>query len=303
MDRRELTTPDGNIVYCVSRVAGPGRPWLVFLPGLTADHRLFERQVEHFEGSANVLVWDAPSHGESRPFALTWTMDDLARWLHDILEREGAVRPILVGQSMGGYTAQAFMELFPGGAAGFVSIDSCPLQRSYYTWWELAALRHTKLMYLSFPWKTLVALGANGTASSERGRALMREMMLGYRKREYCELAAHGYQVLADAVAADRPYRIDCPVMLVCGEEDRAGSAKRYNRAWAQRTGLPIHWIAGAGHNSNTDDPGTVNELLEKFVGSLSVAWHSGKGSDLMSQRNGCSGDDVEPGPSSRFAM
>ena len=269
MDRRGLTTPDGSIVYWVSRVAGQGRPWLVFLPGLTADHRLFERQVEHFEGSANVLVWDAPSHGESRPFKLAWAMDDLARWLHDILEREGAVRPILVGQSMGGYTAQAFMELFPGETAGFVSIDSCPLQRSYYTWWELAALRHTKLMYLSFPWKTLVALGSNGTASSERGRALMREMMLGFRKREYCELAAHGYQVLADAVTADRPYRIDCPFRLICGEEDHAGSAKRYNRTWAKRTGNPVHWIKGAGHNSNCDAPDEVNELVARFVTGL----------------------------------
>ena len=161
------------------------------------------------------------------------------------------------------------MELFPGEAAAFVSIDSCPLQRSYYTWWELAALRHTKLMYLSFPWKTLVALGANGTASSERGRALMREMMLGFRKREYCELAAHGYQVLADAVTADRPYRIDCPFMLICGEEDHAGSAKRYNRTWARRTGNPVCWIANAGHNSNCDAPDEVNELIARFVTNL----------------------------------
>lgn len=271
LDKRELTTEHGAIRYWVSRAAAnaDALPWLVFLPGLTADHRLFEKQVDHFAGRANVLVWDAPSHGESRPFALAWTMDDLARWLHDILEREGAVRPVLVGQSMGGYTAQAFMDLFPGEAAGFVSVDSCPLQRSYYASWELSALRHTRLMYLSFPWKALVALGARGTATSERGRALMREMMLGYGKQEYCELAAHGYRVLADAIAADRPYRIDCPFLLVCGEEDRAGSAKRYNRAWEQRTGNPVRWVAGAGHNSNCDAPAEVNAAIGKFMAGL----------------------------------
>ena len=39
---------------------------LVFLPGLTADHRLFEKQIEYFEKKQNVFVWDAPSHALSR---------------------------------------------------------------------------------------------------------------------------------------------------------------------------------------------------------------------------------------------
>jgi len=39
----------GEIVYWVDR-AGADRPWLVFLPGLTADHRLFARQMAAFAG-------------------------------------------------------------------------------------------------------------------------------------------------------------------------------------------------------------------------------------------------------------
>ena len=170
---------------------------------------------------------------------------------------------------MGGYTAQVFMELFPGEAAGFVSIDSCPLQRRYYTWWELAALRHTKLMYLSFPWKTLVRLGSSGNTTTNYGSKLMETMMLDYQKREYCELAAHRFRVLADAVSADRPYQIDCPSVLICGEEDRAGSAKRYNRAWEAQEGTPVHWIENAGHNSNCDNPTEVNAVIEGLMDSL----------------------------------
>ena len=43
---------------------------LIFLPGLTADHRLFEKQIEFFERKYNVLVWDAPGHAKSWPFNL-----------------------------------------------------------------------------------------------------------------------------------------------------------------------------------------------------------------------------------------
>lgn len=261
----------GSIAYWVTADPNPTLPWLVFLPGLTADHRLFDKQVEHFASTANVLAWDAPSHGESRPFALTWTLDDKARWLKEILDAEGIAHPVLVGQSMGGYVSQAFMDLFPGVANGFVSVDSCPLKRSYYQGWELAALRHTKLMLLAIPWKALVNLGAKGNATTEYGQAIMREMMLDYDKSEYCDLSAHGFRVLADAVDANRPYDIACPLLIICGEEDGAGSAKRYNRAWERRTGIPVTWIPNAGHNSTCDAPDEVNAAIEAFVRNIAV--------------------------------
>ncbi len=269
LDEKQLKLPCGSIVYWASKNELNASPWLVFLPGLTADHRLFEKQITHFERKANVLVWDAPSHGKSRPFDLTWTLDDKARWLKAILDSEGINDPVLIGQSMGGYVAQAFIDLYPHVARGFISIDSCPLQRDYYSGWELWALKHTKGMFSMFPWKTLVNLGSRNNATTPYGKELMREMMQDYDKREYCELSAHGFEVLAQAVEANRTYAPDCPMLLICGEEDRAGSAKRYNRQWSRRAGLPNHWIKGAGHNSNTDKPEIVNRLIENFIESL----------------------------------
>ena len=184
----------------------------------------------------------------------------------DILDREGVENPILVGQSMGGYLSQTFIDLFPGVAAGFVSIDSCPLKRMYYQGWELYCLKHTKLMFELFPWKTLVNQGAKGNSTTAYGQALMRDMMHDYDKKDYCVLSSHGFRVLADAVEAGRPYEIDCPLLVICGEKDGAGSAKRYNRAWERREGHVVHWIEGAGHNSCCDRPDTVNSLIEEFV-------------------------------------
>ena len=271
MDRRELSTPEGNIVYWVARAGESDRPWLIFLPGLTADHRLFEKQVDHFANDANLLVWDAPSHGESRPFALDWSLDDLARWLREILDFEDVIEPILIGQSLGGYIAQAYMELFPGAARGFVSIDSAPLQRRYYAAWELGFLRHTKLMYAAFPWWALVDFGSSGVATSEYGRRVMREMMLDYDKQTYCELTAHGYKALAKSIEQDRAYEIDCPALIICGTRDAAGFMKRYSREWERRGGQKVHWIEGAGHNSNCDAPDEVNALIDRFVASLAL--------------------------------
>ncbi|MBO7674697.1 MAG: alpha/beta hydrolase [Atopobiaceae bacterium] len=269
MERKQFVTPSGTVHYWVDFSAGSDARWLVFLPGLTADHTLFDAQMTHFSGKARCLVWDAPAHGESRPYPLDFSMDDYARTLHDILAQEHVERPVLVGQSLGGYVSQAFLDLYPGQVAGFVSIDSAPLKRVYYPTWEVKALRHTKGMYLAIPWPLLKPWGAWGASTTAQGRNNMRSFMDSYTKGEYCDLAAHGYKMLADAIEAERPYKIDCPALLLCGEKDHAGDVKPFNRKWAAGEGIPLVWVPGAGHNSNVDAPDFVNDQIERFVAGL----------------------------------
>ena len=87
-----------------------------------------------------------------------------------------------------------------------------------------------------------------------------------YSKEEYCALAEQGFGILGEAMEADLPYRLDCPVLLLCGEKDKAGSTKRYNKNWAKTEKLDLIWIPGAGHNSNVDQPEAVNGYIRRFV-------------------------------------
>ena len=265
MMEKTYQTGRGTIHYWVNQEE-PSAVTLVFLPGLTADHRLFEPQLTWFQDRYQVLVWDAPGHGASRPFFLNFSLMDKAEWLRGLLAQAGASRPVLIGQSMGGYVAQCYLERYPGEAAGFVAIDSAPLQRRYVTAAELWGLRHCEGIYRIYPWKALVWAGTRGCSETERGRALMADMMSVYSHREYSALAGHGFRMLAEAMAADLPYEISCPALLLCGEHDKAGSAKRYNIRWAEESGLPLIWVKGAGHNSNYDGPEQVNEAIQRFL-------------------------------------
>lgn len=268
MTEKIFQTGLGDVHYWVGG-PGAGTPWLVFLPGLTADHHLFDKQVEVFAPRFNCLVWDAPAHGKSRPFALEFSMDDLADCLHAILEREGAAGPVLVGQSLGGYISQVYIERYPGAVSGFVSIDSGPMKREYYTDIELLFLKHTEGMYRSIPWKWLLSWGSAGNAETDCGRVLMRRIMESYEKREYCALTGYGFRILAQRIEAGGSFDIGCPALLLCGEKDGAGSIKRYNWNWTRREDLPLVWIPGAGHNSNTDAPEFVNREIEEFVSAV----------------------------------
>ena len=271
MIEKTYKTRCGTIHYWISDKINKEMPALVFLPGLTADHRLFEKQVEYFEGKYNVLVWDAPGHAASWPFSFNFDLMDKARWLDEILCTEGIDKPVIVGQSMGGYVGQAYAELFPNKLKGFVVIDSAPLQRKYVTAAEIWLLKRMEPVYRYYPWKALLKTGTNGVATSEYGRKLMHEIMMTYDgdQKRYAKLSGHGFRMLAEAMEKDLPYEIPCPAVLVCGEKDHAGSCIRYNKAWHKNTGIPIHWIQNAGHNSNTDAPETVNLLIETLISEV----------------------------------
>ncbi len=273
MIEKIFTTSNGDIHYWISEELRDDAVSLIFLPGLTADHRLFEKQVEFFESICNVLVWDAPGHASSWPFHMNFNLMDKANWLDQILDDEHLSNPVIVGQSMGGYVAQTYMEMFPDKLKGFVSIDSCPLQRKYMTWLEIWLLKIVEPIYHWYPWKKLLKTGSEGVATTEYGRKLMHDMMMVYdgNQDRYAKLAGHGYKILAAGVAANLAYDIPCPALLICGEKDAAGSAKRYNRAWHKKTGIPIEWIKDAGHNSNTDAPEIVNRLILEFIDGLKV--------------------------------
>lgn len=270
MEERIYQTRCGTIHYWIS-VLNPDTITLVFLPGLTADHRLFDKQIPYFENKYNVLVWDAPAHASSWPFRFDFDLFDKAKWLNDILNQEKITKAVIVGQSMGGYVGQAYAQLYPNRLTGFISIDSAPLQRSYVTAVEIWLLKRMEPIYAHYPWKWLLKSGSEGVAVSDYGRNLMREIMLTYdgKQKRYAQIAGHGFRILAAAMEKDLPYEIKCPALLMCGTQDHAGSCIRYNKAWHRNTKIPLVWLDGAGHNSNTDKPEQVNRLIAEFASSM----------------------------------
>ncbi len=266
MTEQTWKTDRGTIHYWVRNDLA-GKPTLVFLPGLTADRRMFRDQINRFSGVYNTFAWDAPGHGLSRPFCLTFSLEGMAAWLHDILRTAHIERPILIGQSMGGCIAQCLIQRYPGTVGGFISIDSTPLKRRYLSTVEIQMLKQTELMYRAYPsWYMLVESSARGCAVTPWGQQMARDMMRGYTKESFCKLSGHGFHIIAQAIEADKPYHIDCPALLLCGENDRFGFTKRYNRSWSEGEHLPLIWIKNAGHNANTDQPQVVNKIIQDFL-------------------------------------
>ena len=170
MTEKTFDTDLGKIHYWINTEAANTKNQLIFLPGLTADHRLFDKQIEYFEGKYPVFVWDAPGHASSWPFEMTFSLADKAKWLNQILQENGFNNPIIIGQSMGGYVGQMFSQLFPETIKGFVSVDSAPLQRRYVTALEIWLLKE---------WDRFIAIIRGECCSNKVQKALQLRNMEG----------------------------------------------------------------------------------------------------------------------------
>lgn len=259
MEKRYITSEHGKTYYWTNR--HDRKPCLVMLHGLTADHRLFDKQVSAFQNDFKLIIWDCPCHGESRPyerFSYSFVTEELER----ILEREGIEQAIFIGQSLGGMIAQSYIGKHPKQSIGFISIDSVPFG-DYYSKSDMFWLNQIQWMSKLFPDAVLRNSIAKACGITEYTRTSMKLMLSSYSKNELCHLLWVGE---AAFIPENHEIKFDCPVVLLLGEHDRVGKVSRYCKEWHLRTGYPLHLIKNASHNSNQDNPAEVNSCIQGYI-------------------------------------
>ncbi len=237
---------------------------LVFLPGLTADHRLFEQQTSFFKDKYKLIVWDCPCHGKSRPYS-EFSYSNITAELDCILNTESVEKALFIGQSLGGMIAQFYIDSHPQRVVGFVSIDSAPFG-DYYSKSDMFWLSQLEWMCKMFPDKTLRKSMAKMCGTTELAQNRMLEMLSEYSKNELCRLMYIGE---AAFIPENKEVSLPCDCLLLLGDKDYVGKVASYNKEWAKNTGYPLYIIKGAAHNSNDDCPDEVNELILGFVRNI----------------------------------
>jgi len=259
MKEKSMRSGHGETFYWVS--GSDSDTTLVFLPGLTADHRLFEKQISFFGNDCRIIVWDCPCHGRSRPYD-AFSYANITAELDSILTAEKVDKAVFVGQSLGGMIAQYYIDRFPHRAAGFVSVDSAPFG-SYYSKSDMFWLAQLEWMCKLFPDKMLRSSMAKMCGATESARSRMLEMLAEYSKSELCHLMYIGE---AAFIPENKEITLPCQCLLLLGEKDHVGKVASYNREWSKRTGYPLIIIRGAAHNANDDCPEEVNEQIKRFI-------------------------------------
>lgn len=260
MEKKQLETGNGPVAYWISKCQS--EITLVFLHGLTADHTLFEKQISYFGEHYNLLCWDSPSHGKSRPYS-GFSYSNAAKNLKEIIEREQIKNAVFIGQSMGGYITQTYMKQYPDEVKGFIGIDTCPFGLDYYSKSDMWWLRQIEWMSMCFPHKILVKSIAKSCTYTKVAYQNMLTALQPYSKKELCYLMGIGY---AGFLEENCNLEITCPTLLLVGQYDKTGKVKQYCDAWHEKTNFPLHVIPQAAHNSNFDNSEVVNQEIDSFL-------------------------------------
>lgn len=256
-----MTAPGGTVHYWIDR-AGPGAECIVWVHGLTADHTMFERQVEYFSGRATQILLDLPLHGLSRPYK-GFTYHDTADILHEILQIEHISSAFFVGMSLGGYPCQHFAARWPEQVRGFVALDTTPLGLRYYSrsdrWW----LERAAAMAGWFPEGLLRWSMARSISMTQDAYESMQKMLAPLSKADITAQMDVAYRQF---IRENRDVSFAFPVLILVGDHDSSGKVKAYCKEWARCTGYPLQWVKNARHYSNRDNPGQVNQAIEQFM-------------------------------------
>jgi 3-oxoadipate enol-lactonase len=105
-DPTPMKTHDGRFGY--EAAGSADLPPLVFLHGIGGAARAWRGQLDAFGDRCHAIAWDMPGYGGSAPLQKV-SIAALAGALKDFLLEVGAVKPILVGHSIGGMIVQQLL--------------------------------------------------------------------------------------------------------------------------------------------------------------------------------------------------
>ncbi len=256
-------TKDGRFGY--ETAGNPGMPALVFLHGIGGAARAWRGQLEAFGDRYRAIAWDMPGYGASAPLPSV-SIASLADALQEFLQQVGAVKPILVGHSIGGMIVQQWLANNPHAARGVVLAQTSPAFGKPDGDWQKSFIA-ARLGPLDRG-ETMVSLAPNlvkelvGDNPDARGMELARDCMASVPEATYraTMLALIGF----DRRNSLKDIRV--PTLLLSGSRDNNAPAPMMAKMATYVPGADYIELEGVGHLANLERPQAFNAALESFL-------------------------------------
>lgn len=250
------------------------KPTLVLLHGGPGyDHSGFKPLFSRLADLAQIVYVDHRGHGRSdrRPPA-EWTLDTFADDVVRLCDALGLVKPVVLGQSFGGFVAQRYLARHPAHPAKVILSSTSHhmgLERKLAMFERLGGpeARRAAAAFWSDP---------NAQTWADYNRVCMRlynttPQDAGARQRivfntDILFASAGGEQRTMDL----RPglAKVQCPVLVMAGDADPVTPIEDAQEIVAA---LPREWVqferfANVGHGPWRDDPERAFAVLRRFI-------------------------------------
>ncbi|HEV7879171.1 alpha/beta hydrolase [Bradyrhizobium sp.] len=268
-DPTPLKTNDGRFSY--EAKGARDLPPLAFLHGIGGGARVWRGQLDAFSDRYRAIAWDMPGYGGSAPLQSV-SIPALAGALKDFLLEVGAVKPILVGHSIGGMIVQQLLAHDPMIAEYVVLAQTSPaFGRSDGDWQKeflearLGPLDRGETMASLAP---RVVADLIGDHADPAGIELACACMASVPEASYraAMMSMLGFDLRKSLG------QICVPTLVIAGAKDKNAPAPMVKKMASFIRNATYVELEGVGHLVALEQPREFNAVLDDFLRMASPA-------------------------------
>ncbi|NIH84869.1 alpha/beta fold hydrolase [Amycolatopsis granulosa] len=247
---------------------GSGDP-IVMWPSLLMDHTLWQAQAEHLSGRFTTVAVDPPGHGASSALRGTFTLDECAGVVIELLDALGFGRTHFLGNSWGAMVGATFAARHPDRVLTSTLMNGT----------ASAAPRRQKAEFAALLAMAKLLRGIRPPLTRSVGKAFLGPTSLRTRPEvvaRVIELArrndVRSLTFAVTSVVSRRPDQrallasIRTPVLVIGGREDATFPPRELEEMAAAIPGAELVFLEDAAHLAALEVPDVVNKLLDGFL-------------------------------------
>lgn len=245
--------------------AGGGVP-LLFVHGFPLTHQIWAPQLQALAIKHRMIAPDLRGHGKTAAPPGPYTMEQMADDLKALIDTRRCGPVMMIGHSMGGYIALAFVRRYPKLVAGLGLICT----RAGADTPEGKTNRENLAQRVEKDGSVAVAdamfpkmLAPSTYATQPELSDSIRRMMLA---TPVSGLAGAVRGMAARADSTDLLPSIKVPTLIITGADDQLIPPKESENMAKQIPDATLHIIPGAGHLPSVEKPAQFNQSLSAFL-------------------------------------
>ncbi|HYC01130.1 MAG TPA: alpha/beta hydrolase [Candidatus Limnocylindrales bacterium] len=260
------TATDGTRIYYERIGKGPA---IVFIHGLGGNHAVWFQQVAHFAPTHTVLTLSQRGFAPSGPAHGRFDVGVLVQDLTAVMDAAGIGQAVIVGQSMGGWTALGMALRNPQRVRGLVLADTVAgISDDHIAAHHRRMVEQARALSASPP-----PLGVHPALDAEFSRS---RPDLGYLYQALSTFGSPRPGEIASQLAAARAEAAALkanrvPALFLVGSRDRIFPPAIIRRAASHLPSSRVQEIEG-GHSPYFEQPAQWNRAVEDFVFGLGQA-------------------------------
>lgn len=257
---------NGSEAYCYTggRAPDPAKPAVVLLHGAGMDHTVWTLVARHFIRHGRcVIAPDLPGHGRSGGEPLA-TLEQMADWVIALLDALGIDKAALCGHSLGSLVALDAAARHPQRARALAMVGTtAPMPVSRAILEDSAANRHSAYdMLTQWGYSKAHQFGGNTNPGIWMIGATLRLFERSRPGVLNADMnACNGY-----TAGVERASRVQCPVLLVLGAEDRLTPVRSTRALQGAFARADVRVLPGAGHTLMVEAPNALLDALRTVL-------------------------------------